>query len=144
MHKLSKGYWISQANKKRIVGSDSDRIIRVMSYIPRGYNAAQYQKLKLPKGKYGQRFPDIIINICGFKVPIELDGAVHGYNDEISESKQTKIRNDDYLRDGYLPIIINHEQLKELKISEEIYVKCTIILFEPIYRAMNRLGMEKK
>jgi len=141
---MSKGYWISKANKKRIVGSDSDRIIQVMSYIPRGYNAAQYQKLKLPRGKYGQRFPDIIINICGFTVPIELDGAVHGYNDEISESKQTKIRNDDYVRDGYLPIIINHEQLKELKISEEIYVKCAIILFESIYRAMNRLGMERK
>jgi len=140
---MTKGYWISKANKKRTVGSDSDRIIRVMSYINRGYNAAQYQKLKLKRGRYGQRFPDILINICGFKVPIELDGMIHGFNDEISKSENTKERNDDYLRDCHLPIIINHEQLKELKISEETFTNCAIILLEPIYRAKKRLQLEK-
>lgn len=139
---MSKGYWISKANKNRTVGSDSDRIIRVMSYIGKGYNAAQYQKLKLKRGRYGQRFPDILINICGFKVPIELDGGIHGFNDEISESENTKERNDDYVRSGCSPIIINHEQLKELEISEELYIKCVIIAFEPIYRAKKRLQLE--
>lgn len=140
---MSKGYWISKANKKRITQSDSDRIIRVMSYIGKGYNAAQYQKLKLKRGIYGQRFPDILINICGFKVPIELDGGIHGFNDEISESKNTKERNDDYVRSGCSPIIINHEQLKELEISEETFTNCAIILLEPIYRAKKRLQLEK-
>ena len=51
---MPKGYWISKANKERTVESDSDRIIRVMSYIGKGYNAAQYQKLKLKRGRYGQ------------------------------------------------------------------------------------------
>lgn len=140
---MPKEYWITKANKKRTVGSDSDRIIRVMSYIGSGYNAAQYQKLTLKRRRYGQRFPDILINICGFQVPIELDGMIHGFNDEISETKNTKERNDDYLRDGYLPIIINHEQLKELKISEKTFTNCAIILLEPIYRAKKRLQLEK-
>ena len=114
-----------------------------MSYIGKGYSATQYQTLKLPKGRYGQRRPDIMMKICGFDIPVELDGGVHGYNDEITESFQTKVRNDDYVRDGYLPIIINHEQLKELKISEELYIKCAIIAFEPIYRTMKRMHWRK-
>ena len=139
-----KKHWQHQANNNRNVGSDSDRIITVMSYIGSGYNAAQYQTLKLPRGKHGKRNPDILLNICGFTVPFELDGGVHGFNDEISETKKTKERNDDFIRDGYFPIILNHEQLKVEGISEEIFTKCAIILFEPIYRAMSRLGMERK
>jgi|APSaa5957512535_1039671.scaffolds.fasta_scaffold06593_5 hypothetical protein len=135
--------WKNWRNKGRLVGSDSDRIITVMSYIGRGFKAAQYQVLKLPRGKFGQRRPDIIIEMYGFKIPVELDGGVHGFNDEISETENTKDRNDDYVRDGYLPIILNHEQLKDLKISEEIYMKCALIAFEPIYRTMKRVALEK-
>jgi len=135
---------IHRANKNRLVESDFDRKARVQSYIGVGYNSAQYQTIKLPSGKFGKRNPDIVMNICGFDVPVELDGGVHGYNDELTETEKTKTRNDDYVRDGYLPIIINHEQLKELKISEELYTKCAIILFEPIYRAMSRLGTKRK
>jgi len=132
------------ANKIRTIGSDSDRIIRIMSYIGRGYNAAQYQTLKLPRGKYGQRRPDIMLKMYGFDVPLELDGGVHGFNDDLTETEKTKTRNDDYVREGYLPIILNHEQLKELKIPEEIYIKCAMIAFEPIYRTMKRITLEKK
>lgn len=134
---------IHRANKNRSIGSDSDRIITVMSHIGKGFNAAQYQTLKLPSGKYGQRRPDILMKMYGYDIPVELDGGIHGSNDEITESFQTKVRNDDYVRDGYLPIIINHEQLKELKISEELYIKCAIIAFEPIYRTMKRLHLRK-
>lgn len=84
------------------------------------------------------------MKMYGYDIPVELDGGVHGYNDEITESFQTKVRNDDYVRDGYFPIIINHEQLRELKISEELYIKCAIIAFEPIYRTMKRLALERK
>ncbi len=136
--------WKHRANANRTVGSDSDRIIQVMSYIGRGYKAASHQTLPLPQGRFGQRRPDILMEICGHTVPVELDGGVHGFNDEISETKNTKDRNDDYIRDGYLPIILNHEQLRELEISEELYIKCALIAFEPIYRTMKRLQLEKE
>ncbi len=134
-------YWKHKANKNRTVGSDSDRIISVMSAIPRGYNALTYQTIPLPKGKYGQRNPDITIKICGYTIPIELDGGVHGFNDEISETKKTKDRNDDYIRDNLLPIILNHEQLRELKIPEDLFIQCAIITLEPIFRSMKRLSV---
>ena len=134
--------WTRITDKAKSVESNSDGIIAVISYI-RGYKAAQYQVIKLSKGKFGQRRPAITIEMCGFTVSVELDGGIHGFNDEISESENIKKRNDDYLRDGYLPIIINHEQLKKLKISEETFTNCAIILLEPIYRAKKRLQLEK-
>ena len=132
-------HWISRANKNRVVGSDFDRIAEAQSNIGHGYQAAQYQTIPTPKGRYPQRKPDLTIKICGYTVPIELDGGVHGSNDEISETNKTKIRNDDYVREGYLPIILNHEQLKELKIPEKIFLQCAIILLEPIFRTKMRL-----
>ncbi|MBA4718951.1 MAG: hypothetical protein HRO68_07625 [Nitrosopumilus sp.] len=72
-----------------------------------------------------------------------MGGGGDGFNDEISETKATKTRNDDYLREDYLPIILNHEQLKALKISEETFIKCAIIVLEPIFRTMKRLQLEK-
>lgn len=135
--------WKHFANSKRIVGSDFDRIAYMQSCIPTGYSALQYQILRTKKGKYQKRKPDLTIKICGFTVPIELDGGVHGFNDEISETEQTKIRNNDYVRQGHLPIIINHEQLKEMKIPEEMFIKCAIVLLEPIFRAKRRLALEK-
>lgn len=141
---LGKKFWKHKANKERLVESDFDRKAAVQSYIGSGYNAEQYQTIPTPRGKYRQRKPDIQIKICGFIVPVELDGGVHGFNDVLTETDETKTRNDDYVRDGYLPIILNHEQLKELKISEDIYIKCAIIALEPIFRTMQRLGMERK
>lgn len=135
--------WKHKANKDRLVESDFDRKIQVQSYIGSGYSALQHQTLQTPNGKYPQRKPDLTIKICRYTVPVELDGGIHGYNDELSETKATKIRNDDYIREGYLPIILNHIQLKELKISEETFIKCAIVLLEPIFRTMQRLQLEK-
>lgn len=135
--------WKRIKNKDRLVGSDFDRIAYIQSCIPTGYSALQYQTIRTPKGKFRQRKPDLTIRICGFTDEIELDGGVHGFNDEISETTATKIRNDDYVRMGHLPIIINHEQLKEMKIPEEMFIKCAIILLEPIFRAKRRLTLEK-
>jgi hypothetical protein len=135
---------IYKANKNRLVESDFNRKIQVQSYIGSGYNSEQYQTLKTPHGRYQQRKPDILIKICGYYVPVELDGGCHGYNDEITETEQTKTRNDDYTKSGYLPIILNHEQLSELGISEETYIKCAIISFEPILRSKRRLSLERK
>lgn len=80
------------------------------------------------------------MNICGYNVPVGLDGGCHGFNDEITETEPTKTRNDDHIKSGYLPIILNHEQLKELGISEETYIKCAIIALEPILRTKRRLS----
>ena len=134
---------IHRANKDRLVGSDFDRIAHIQSCIPKGYSALQYQTIQTPKGKYRQRKPDLTIKLCGYTIPVELDGGIHGFNDEISETRATKTRNNDYLKEGYLPIILNHEQLRELKISEETFIKCAIIVLEPIFRTMRRLHMEK-
>lgn len=138
-----KKYWQHRINKDRLVGSDFDRIVEIQSIIGRRYSALQYQTIKTHRGKYPQRKPDLTITICGFTIPIELDGGIHGSNDEISETKKTKTRNDDYIREGYLPIILNHEQLKALKISEETFIKTAIVVLEPIFRTMKRLQLEK-
>lgn len=135
--------WKHKANKDRLVESDFDRKAAVQSYVGRKYSALQYQIIPTPKGKFRRRKPDLTINLCGFTVPVELDGGIHGFNDEISETKATKTRNDDYLRESYLPIILNHEQLKALKISEETFIKCAIIVLEPIFRTMKRLQSKK-
>ena len=135
--------WIHYTNKKRIVGSDTDRITAIQSYIGRGYSSAQYQTIPTPNGTHHQRRPDLTIQMCGQTVPIELDGGIHGYNDELTESPQTKQRNNDYVREGYIPIIINHEQLKAEGISEDVFVKCAIILLEPIFRTKQRLQQEE-
>jgi len=107
------------------------------------YSPLQYQTLRLPKGRFGQRRPDILIKMYSSTIPVEHDGGIHGFNDDISETKKTQDRNDDYIRDGYLPIIINQLQLEEEGITEELFVRCAMILFEPIYRSKQRLQLTK-
>lgn len=130
--------------KAKLVGDDFDRIAKIQSYIPSRYCALQYQTIRTNHGKYAKRKPDLTIKICGFTVIIEADGTVHYLDDTITETKQTKIRNEDYVREGHLPIIINHKQLEELKIPEEMFIKCAIILLEPYYRTKRRLATEHR
>lgn len=133
--------WIHNLNnKKRVVSSDSDKVTYLQSLVPRKYSPLQYQTIQLPNGRYGKRNPDLVIKMYGFKIPIELDGGVHGHNDDISESEQTIQRNDDYVRDDIIPIILNEEQLEELKIPWETYIKCATILLEPIFRTKRRMS----
>lgn len=135
--------WIDIQNKKRHQPSDTDRLTYLQSCIERKFTPLQYQTMILPHGKFGQRRPDIIIKMYGYEIPVEHDGGVHGYNDEISETEKTKQRNMDYIRDGKIPIILNVEQLKELNISEAIFIQCATILLEPIFRAKKNLEPEK-
>ncbi|MBA4718952.1 MAG: hypothetical protein HRO68_07630 [Nitrosopumilus sp.] len=67
--------WKHKTNKDRLVESDFDRKAAVQSYVGRKYSALQYQTIVTLKGKYPQRKPDLTIQICGFTVPIELDGG---------------------------------------------------------------------
>ncbi len=128
-----------RANKNRTEESDIDRVTNLQSCFPKEYHPLRYQTLILPHGKYGQRRPDLTIKMSGYTIPVEHDGGIHGFNDEDSETYKTKERNDDFVRDGHTPIIVNYEQLAEEQISEELFVRCAMILLEPIYRAKARL-----
>ena len=92
-----------------------------------------------------ERFPDGTTKIYGYDVPVELDRlskdgtSLHGHGDDVSESKQTRSRNDDYTRSGVLPIIINESWLKNQKIETEIYLKCVGFMYEQIFRSRKRL-----
>ncbi len=93
-----------------------------------------------------ERFPDGTTKIYGYDVPVELDRlskdgktSIHGHGDDVSESKQTRSRNDDYTRSGVLPIIINESWLKIKKIEPEIYLKCVGFMYEQIFRSRKRL-----
>ena len=85
------------------------------------------------------RNPDGITEIYGFKVPLEHDGAHHGFGDDVSESKQTRSRNDDYMRGGVIPIIVNTEWLKLNKIAQATYLKCVTFNHEQYLRSARRV-----
>ncbi len=86
-----------------------------------------------------KRLPDGVTEIYGFKVPLEHDGPVHGFMDDVSESKQTRARNDDYMRAGVIPIIVNTEWLKLNKIPQATYLKCVAINLESYLRSCRRV-----
>ena len=86
-----------------------------------------------------KRNPDGVTTIYGFKVPLEHDGPQHGFFDDISESKQTRARNDDYMRAGVIPIIVNTEWLKHNKIPQATYLKCVTINLESYLRSCRRV-----
>ena len=138
--KFSKKQWIHKAKIKSVGGTDLVRKnIAQVELSKLGYKALQNETLTNPNFIARSRHPDLIVKIYGEKVPIELDGAVHGSGDEVSESKQTKYRNDDYVRAGFLPVIANEEWLKVNNIDQQTYMKCILFNFEQQLRALKRL-----
>lgn len=86
-----------------------------------------------------KRLPDGVTTIYGFKVPLEHDGPQHGSGDDVSESKQTRARNDDYMVAGVIPIIVNTEWLKFNKIAQATYLKCVTFNHEQYLRSCRRV-----
>ena len=86
-----------------------------------------------------KRNPDGVTTIYGFKVPLEHDGSQHGFGDDVSESKQTRARNDDYMVAGVIPIIVNTEWLKLNKIAQATYLKCVAFNHEQYLRSCRRV-----
>lgn len=135
-----KKQFIHQANKKRIQPNDFDKISEVQSILTElGYASFTSQTLYSNKFIARERHPDLLINLNGEMIPLELDGSVHGSGDEISETLQTKYRNDDYFRAGFLPIILNEEWLELSKISKKTYLKCLLFNHSQILRAKRRV-----
>ncbi|MDE2024963.1 MAG: hypothetical protein KGJ07_00540 [Patescibacteria group bacterium] len=141
MNLNKKRRFVNRANERRLVPSDFDRISELQSILSGfGYHSLRGQVIKSNKFIGLERHPDLILHYKGELIPIELDGGVHGFGDEISESIKTKDRNDDYLRGGYTPIIINEEWLNNSKISLTHYVRSVLFQYEQIIRARKRLG----
>ena len=138
--KLSKKQGMQVARKKSTRPSDGGRIDKAQDELAElGYKVLRGETLTDPNFVARSRHPDLVVKIYGENVPIELDGAVHGSGDEVSESKQTKYRNDDYVRAGFLPVIANEEWLKVNNIDQQTYMKCIFFNFEQQLRALKRL-----
>ena len=137
--KMNKG-WIHQTNKKRTQPNDFDRISEVQSILTElGYHSFTGQTLYSKKFIARERHPDLLINMNGEMIPLELDGSIHGSGDEVSETLQTKYRNDDYFRAGFLPIVLNEEWLEVSKTSKKTYLKCLLFNHSQILRAKRRV-----
>lgn len=142
MNPTKKKSFINRANQRRLVPSDFDRISELQSILSGfGYHSFRGQVIKSDKFLVSERRPDLILNYKGVAIPIELDGGIHGFGDEVSETDKTKDRNDDYLRAGYTPIIINEEWLKTGKITLTHYVRSVLFNYEQIIRSKKRLGV---
>jgi hypothetical protein len=51
--------------------------------------------------KYEINLPDLYIKNSKNPILIEIDGPIHGYDDDVSRSQQTKLRNDNYSKGGF-------------------------------------------
>ena len=132
--------WIHKVTKNRSMPSDFDRISNLQATLSElGYNSLRGQVLHHPTFIARGRHPDLILKIKGETIPIELDGPIHGSGDDVSESEQTRNRNDDYIRSGYLPIIINEEWLKQSGIKLKDYLHSILFNLEQIIRAKHRI-----
>jgi hypothetical protein len=110
--------WIHRANKLREVNTDFEKVSKIQDYLNKhGYHSLQGMTLITHENKI--RHPDLLMKIGEFTIPIELDGSIHGYGDEVSESEQTKQRNDDYK--SFYTIIINEAMCEERGISYQEY-----------------------
>jgi len=138
--KLSKKQGIQVTNRKRTRPSDAGRIEKALDELSEiGYRALSGETLTNPNFIARSRHPDLVVKIQGEKVPIELDGGTHGFGDDLTESQQTRYRNDDYVRAGYLPIIVNEEWLKVKNINQHVYLQCVLFNFEQQLRSLKRL-----
>jgi len=132
--------FIGKAIKKSPRGTDAGRIDTAQTQLDSlGYKALRDETLTNPNFIARCRNPDLIVKLYGEKVPIEIDGQVHGFGDELTESQQTKWRNDDYVRAGFLPVIVNTEWLKVKNINQEVYMLCVLFQYEQILRSQKRL-----
>ena len=132
--------WEHLQNKKRTQSSDSDRLTQLHDIFSQN-KLAVFSNVTLNNDKFihQKRLPDLLWKDGHIQIPIEDDGPIHGNNDELTESKQTRERNDDYTTAGFPFIVINREELKAENIDLETFVKCSRILLSPIIRSMNRI-----
>lgn len=133
--------FMDEANKRRIMPTDFDRISELQSILSSyDYHSFRGQVIKDNRFSGLERHPDLILNYKGETTIIELDSGVHGGGDEISETADTKRRNDDYVKCGYHLIVINQEWLDACKISLSAYIRSVLFNFEQSIRAKKRIA----
>ena len=130
--------WENEARKNASEPPDQKRLLPLKEDIEKGSGVPFFLWPDPPKGI--NRNPDGKILIDGYTFYVEHDGPQHGFGDDVSESKQTRSRNDDYVRNGFLPIIVNEEWLKREKIDQKTYCKSVIFFLEQICRSRKRIG----
>jgi len=144
-----------KADRERTQASDILRIDNALHILYRNSRKfgtetlySTMSSLMNEKFKIGIRFPDITCIVYhelakDVKVkeiiPIELDGAVHGWGSDYDESDKTKIKMNDYVRAGYYPIIANEEWLFRNGISLETYLLCCVFNQTQLTRAKARI-----
>jgi len=84
--------------------------------------------------------PDGIVEIEGYVVPVEHDGAIHGVGEGAWETKKTREKMDNYIKLGYFPVIVNVEWLKANGIEQSTYLQCAFFSLAQWLRAKRRMG----
>ncbi len=128
--------WENLARKNATEPTDQKRVLQFKKDWEGATGLPFFTWTTIPRIK---RLPDGVTEIYGFKVPLEHDGPQHGFGDDVSESKQTRSRNDDYMRGGVIPIIVNTEWLKLQKIAQSTYLKCVAFNHEQYLRSCRRV-----
>ncbi len=130
--------WENEARKNATEPPDQKRLLPLKEDFQTGTGVPFFIWPDPPNGI--NRNPDGKIKIDGYTFYVELDGPQHGFGDDVSESKQTRSRNDDYVRNGHFPIIVNEQWLKNQEIEQIHYVKSVVFFLEQICRARKRLN----
>ena len=127
--------WEHRANRLRDGrNSDADNLDKLQYESSlKGYHTFQDKHI-------AGRNPDLLIKYDNQNIVIELDGPIHGYGDESSESKQTKSRNEDYEKQSILIITINEEWCKMYNYKFDEVAHIGLFIMEQIARARMRLN----
>lgn len=124
--------WKHIADSKRTRNSDADKIDDIQQHLQQ-LNYFPHQNVKI-----AGRNPDLKLRLYGTNIVLELDGPIHGFGDQVSESKQTRLRNQDYIINDIPFITINEEWCKFHGYKFEDVAHIGLFIIEQIVRAKER------
>lgn len=125
--------WKHLADSKRIRNSDADKLDDIQQHLQQ-LNYFTHQNTRI-----AGRYPDLKLRLYGTNIVLELDGAIHGFGDQVSESKQTRLRNQDYITNDIPFITINEEWCKYHGYKFEDVAHIGLFIIEQMVRAKERL-----
>ena len=140
--------WVHHANKNRDTNSSTTKEEKIHDYLNETeYKTIMQKKIFSPdfQVKGSVRNPDFwTIADRGFNQFVmlgELDGEVHGFGDQVSETEQTKNRNDDFVRAGIPFVAINEEWCKTYGIDFGLAMHVGFHVMNQFARAVKRVGV---
>lgn len=122
--------WKHLADSKRTRNSDADKLDDIQQHLQQ-LNYFTHQNCII-----AGRHPDLKLRLYGTNIVLELDGAIHGLGDEVSESKQTRLRNQDYILNDIPFITINEEWCKFHGYRFEDVAHIGLFIIEQIVRTI--------